>query len=98
MADDLFCYNLSECVVAFSTMREAVMPFPVLQPHQVHGDKVVVVENRHVTRNDLQGVDALVTSLPDFAIGVRTADCVPILLYDEKEKVIGAVHSELIGE
>ena len=33
------------------------------------------------------------TALPGVAIGVRTADCVPVLLYDPVERVVTAVHS-----
>ena len=33
-----------------------------------------------MTREELEGYDAFVTNLPGVAIGVRTADCVPVLL------------------
>jgi YfiH family protein len=46
-----------------------------------------------MTREDLEGFDAFITNLPGVAIGVRTADCVPVLLYDPKNRVIAAVHS-----
>lgn len=46
-----------------------------------------------VTRDDLQGYDALITDLRDFAVGVRTADCVPVLLYDPVHQVVAAVHA-----
>ena len=38
-------------------------------------------------------MDALVTDLTDVAIGVRTADCIPVLLYDPVHMAIGAAHS-----
>ena len=37
--------------------------------------------------------DALVTTTPNLAIGVLTADCVPVLLADNKNAVIGAAHA-----
>ena len=92
MSDKLLHYAIAEGVQAFSTMREAELPYPVLQPHQTHNDKVVVVDNPLITRADLEGVDALVTQMPDFAIGVRTADCVPVLLYDAHQRAIAAIH------
>lgn len=91
--NQLLHYNIADEVTAFSTMREATLPFPVLQPHQTHDDRVVVVDNPAMTRADLEGVDALVTAMPGFAIGVRTADCVPVLLYDQCHKVVAAIHS-----
>lgn len=86
-------YNIDERVEAFSTMRDENPPFEVLQPHQTHTDNVVVIDDRNMTRDDLQGVDALVTNLKDYGIAVRTADCVPVLMYDGVKEVIAAVHS-----
>jgi polyphenol oxidase len=37
--------------------------------------------------------DAMVTSVPDIALGVITADCAPILLADAAAGVIGAAHA-----
>jgi YfiH family protein len=37
-------------------------------------------------------VDALVTDVPGVAISVRTADCIPVLLYDPVHKAVAAVH------
>ena len=90
---NLLQYNIADGVTAFSTMRNAELPYPVLQPHQIHGDEVAVVESRTLTRDDLQGVDALITALDDYPIAVRTADCVPVLLYDPVQRVVAAVHS-----
>lgn len=95
MADsnELLRYDLGPGVEAFSTRRDSVLPYPVVQCHQVHGVRVAVVDRPDMTREDLEGVDALVTALPGCAIGVRTADCVPILLYDPVCRVVAAIHS-----
>jgi YfiH family protein len=37
--------------------------------------------------------DALITNKKNTAIGVFTADCVPILMFDKKKQVVAAVHS-----
>ena len=36
--------------------------------------------------------DALITNIKKVAIGVLTADCAPILIYDQKLKIISAIH------
>lgn len=88
----LLKYSISELVEAFSTLREATLPFPVVQAHQTHDDRVAVLSS-FASREELEGIDALVTNTPGLAIGVRTADCIPILLFDPVNKVVAAVHA-----
>lgn len=54
---------------------------------QVHGDSVIVYDE------NIYEADSIVTNLKHVAVGVFTADCVPILLYDKKNEAIAAVHS-----
>ena len=93
MTDTLLRYNLGAGVEAFTARRDSVLPYPVVQGHQVHNCKVAVIDRPGLTREDLEGYDAFVTNLPDVAIGVRTADCVPILLYDPVKRAVAAVHA-----
>ena len=93
MYTELLRYQLGDGVEAFSTRRDSVLPYPVIQGHQVHGGKVAIIDRPDYTRDELEGYDAFVTNIPNVAIGVRTADCVPILLYDPVKRVISAVHS-----
>ena len=93
MYSELMKYDLGAGVEVFSTQRNAVLPYPVIQGHQVHDCKVAVVDRPDMTREDLEGYDAFVTNLPGVAIGVRTADCIPVLLYDPVRRVIAAVHA-----
>ena len=93
MFQDLLYYHLGPGVEAFTSRRDSVLPYPVIQGHQVHGSRVAIVDRQDMTREDLEGYDALVTNLPGVSIGVRTADCVPILLYDPGNRVIAAIHS-----
>ncbi len=61
-------------------------------PHQTHSDHVKVVDTIHVN-TELEGVDALVTDIPGYCLCVSTADCVPVLLYDTRKKVVAAIHA-----
>tara|TARA_B110000211_G_scaffold138655_1_gene158533 strand:- start:16 stop:780 length:765 start_codon:yes stop_codon:yes gene_type:complete len=60
--------------------------------NQTHSNKVVVIDdtNKHIQRVNS---DALVTSQKNITISVLTADCVPVLIYDEVNKIIGSVHA-----
>ena len=71
----------------------------LLMPHQVHETKVVKIDERFFAlddterRNALKGVDALMTDLKGVCIGISTADCIPILLYDNEHHAVCAVHA-----
>jgi len=59
-----------------------VHDLPIVRATQVHGDRVVVVEDPPAPGEtvDAGRCDALVTRLADVALVVQTADCVPVLL------------------
>lgn len=68
-------------------------------PHQTHGTEVLTIDKDflsldHATAIEtLYGVDATITAEKDIFLCATTADCVPIILYDGKNKVIAAVHA-----
>jgi YfiH family protein len=70
-----------------------ISPDRLVTVNQVHSENIVRVDsgNYHGVRT-LQA-DALITNEPGFAIGVETADCVPVLLLDPAVPAIGAVHA-----
>ncbi len=86
-------YNISDDVEAFTVGRGEELPCRVVQAHQVHGCQVSVIDRPGLAREELEGYDALVTHVPGVAIGVRTADCIPVLLYDPVHKAVAAVHA-----
>ncbi|MCD2346056.1 peptidoglycan editing factor PgeF [Clostridium guangxiense] len=55
--------------------------------NQIHSDDIYIYDEK--TYNG----DALISDKKNIAIGVFTADCVPILIYDKKNQVFAAVHS-----
>ena len=64
----------------------------LLMPHQVHETEIVAVDE--TTREaELEGVDALMTNIPGICIGVSTADCIPVLLYDKTHRAVCAIHA-----
>ena len=86
-------YEIGEGVQAFTAGRGEALPCEVTQAHQVHGHEIARIDRPGVTREELEGYDALITDVPGIAIGVRTADCIPILLYDETHHAVAAIHS-----
>jgi YfiH family protein len=65
----------------------------IILPKQVHGDVIWKVAPKDVSRAGIFEADAIVTDIVGLAIGIRTADCLPALLYDPVRKVIAAVHA-----
>lgn len=62
----------------------------LIMPHQVHLTQVVVIGDEIP---DLEGVDALMTDQSGVCIGVSTADCIPVLLYDPEHRAVCAIHA-----
>ena len=70
-------------------LKDRLQAEAIYLPVQKHTGKVIVLEYELGP----QTADAVVTNRKGIAIGVQVADCVPVLLYDIKHKVIGAVHA-----
>ncbi len=69
-----------------------VTPERFLSLYQIHSPHVVVAEAPWDTA-DRPRADAIVTKVPQLAIGIGTADCGPVLLADPAAGVIGAAHA-----
>lgn len=71
----------------------------IIMPHQTHGTEVMQIAKDfmslpgNVKTMILEGVDALITDVKGLCIGVSTADCIPILIYDEVHHAAAAVHA-----
>ena len=71
----------------------------LLMPHQVHLAEIAVVDREMLTLpteeilQKLDGIDALMTNEAGVCIGVSTADCIPVLLYDPIQRASCAIHA-----
>lgn len=71
----------------------------IIIPHQVHKSRVFCVDSSFMSwsaarrRANLEGVDALVTDIPDCFLCVTTADCLPVFFYDPVQRAVGMAHS-----
>jgi YfiH family protein len=61
-----------------------------VRPRQVHGTEVVDAGHHGDTPGE---ADAIVSGVPGLCVAVVTADCVPILLADERGDAVAAVHA-----
>lgn len=71
----------------------------IIMPHQVHRAESAVIDGAFFSLTDeqrrrcLEGKDIIMTSLRRVCVGVSTADCVPILLCDDRQRAVCAVHA-----
>ncbi len=86
--------NVSENREIISRASGALMGKLILV-NQVHGNSVLILDDFPGGAASYRPVDAdaIITGLTNFPIGILTADCLPALLYDPVNTVIGAVHA-----
>ncbi len=93
----------STCALGFFSKRlplnfdfTSLDSFKVFFPKQVHSTKILEIdqlrENLKLEMFKIEG-DGIVTSQAFLFIGIRTADCVPILITDKTEFLVGALHA-----
>lgn len=69
------------------------------RPHQVHEDRIFQVEDAFFSLSPsareqlLDGVDAVISNVPDVVLGISTADCIPVLVYDAAHHAAAAIHA-----
>lgn len=68
-------------------------PHQLILLHQVHQDRILVLRepDDHLPA-DLE-YDAVITHSPNRFLGIKTADCLPILIIDKAKKVVAGVHA-----
>jgi len=60
--------------------------------HQIHSNKFIYI-SRKISFKSKPKADAVITNQKNLPIGILTADCVPILICDEKKNLIAAIHA-----
>ncbi len=60
--------------------------------NQTHSHKVVVINDKNKKLKRIKS-DAIITKIKGLALGVVTADCVPIILFAPNNKIIGCIHA-----
>jgi len=60
--------------------------------NQIHSNKFVFIDSRYKSKIKAKA-DAIITNQKNLPIAVLTADCVPILVFDNQKKIIAAIHA-----
>jgi polyphenol oxidase len=59
--------------------------------NQTHSSKVIEIKKNNF--NKKINADAIITKVNGLGLGVVTADCVPIFIYDFKNEIVGCIHA-----
>jgi len=60
--------------------------------HQFHSNKFIYIDDKY-NKKKKPKADAVITNQKHLPIAVLTADCAPILIYDDKMKMVAAIHA-----
>lgn len=66
---------------------------PLVTAKQIHSAEVRSIRDYDDARREPQPGDALTANLPHLLLGIQTADCMPIVLVDERTHAFAAVHA-----
>ena len=71
--------------------KMCVKPKNLVLMHQTHSNNVIEIKRMNYKKKIY--ADAMITKMRGVALGVLTADCVPVILYDSRNKIIGCIHA-----
>jgi len=60
---------------------------------QVHGDDILIAIGSAGASKNCPDADAYITHEKNLPIALRTADCVPVFIYDPRHRIIGVAHA-----
>lgn len=84
-------FGTREASVETQLKLQGISSFFLPQTHQIHSDIVMRISSQ--MRDLVIEADAFVTTEPGVVCAVRTADCLPVLIWDARERVVAAVHA-----
>jgi polyphenol oxidase len=69
--------------------------WPLVSLRQIHSDVIHRVDGVRVDRMPEQPLagDGMITDTPGLVVAVQTADCLPIILADQKRRAVGVFHA-----
>jgi polyphenol oxidase len=80
--------NFNIALAPFGFSRESIYDV-----WQVHGTDIAIAESPRLSKSPHQKADIILSNRPGVILFMRFADCVPILLYDRMQKIVGLVHA-----
>lgn len=72
--------------------------FDIVLANQTHSSNIIVIEENktlgwHGHHDAIKDCDALITNQKNILLGILTADCVPVLLFDATKEIVASIHA-----
>lgn len=83
------CHGTESGVDAREVGVEGIEGSSIFIPRQTHSLNVCWAEGP----GECPNTDAVITAKRGLCVAVKTADCIPVLLYDERQQLVAAVHA-----
>lgn len=77
--------------LAYVSQKFFVNKDKLILMNQSHSNKVIEIKKNNYKKKI--NSDAMITKVRGLAIGVVTADCVPVIIYDLKNEIVGCIHA-----
>ncbi|MBS1804374.1 MAG: peptidoglycan editing factor PgeF [Acidobacteria bacterium] len=66
---------------------------PIAALRQFHSNLVVVAEQGDISRQQPRKADGVISSVPGLLVAIQTADCIPVLVADRRQRIVAAFHA-----
>ena len=66
---------------------------PIVSLRQFHSNLLVIADKADVKRERPRKADGVISSVPGLLMAIQTADCIPVLVADRRQKVVAAFHA-----
>jgi len=90
-ADDRHAVTENRRLLAEAISGDSETPLVTLR--QFHSNLIVHAVKADAARERPRKADGLIASEPGFLIAIQTADCIPVLVADRKQRIVAAFHA-----
>lgn len=66
---------------------------PIAALRQFHSNLVVVANKKDVERERPRKADGVISAVPGLLVAIQTADCIPVLVADRRQRIVAAFHA-----
>jgi len=85
--------KLSENQYKFLSSYFKIDGFDIINLLQIHGDDICDVDQCFLQSQNVIEADGVICNKANVPLLIRTADCLPIFIYEEKSQTIGLLHA-----